>query len=67
MTDEIQHFYANWARDCSTDSLNHILEDSDRRDREGKAYSREAVHAVRVEKDRRLADPNSPDFRPTFF
>ncbi len=64
---EIDHFYANWARDCSTDSLNHILRDSERCDREGKDYSMDAVDAVRVEKDRRLADPNSSDFRPTFF
>ncbi len=67
MTDEIQHFYANWARQCSTESLNHILNDTDRWIREGREYSTQAVDAVRVEKDRRLADPNSSDFRPTFF
>lgn len=66
MTDEIHNFYANWARKCSTPTLNHILEDSERFDQLGKAYSTDAVDAVRVEKDRRLADPNGPDFRPQF-
>lgn len=31
------------------------------------AQDAKLIEAVRVEKDRRLSDPNSPDFRPTFF
>ncbi len=58
---------AHWAKSVSTDSLNSILQNADAADQDGKPYSTAAVDAVRVEKDRRLADPNSPDFRPTFF
>jgi len=35
--------------------------------REGKdSLDPELLNAVQAEKDRRLADPNSPDFRPQF-
>ena len=64
MTDSASH----WARKCSTERLNDILANPDLlvgSDRP--LWLPETVEAVQAEKDRRLADPNSADFRPTFF
>jgi len=53
-----------WTRKIATSELNDILNDPDRR---GWECEQPLLDAVQAEKDRRLADPNSPDFRPTFF
>lgn len=60
---------AHWSRKCSTERLNSLLQDADRPIEDAVAgihLTPEALLAVRAEKDRRLADPNSPDFRPQF-
>lgn len=58
-----------WARKCSTKRLNSYLSEADRPpdDNARIHLTPEALRAVQAEKDRRLADPNSSDFRPTFF
>ena len=56
-----------WIRNCSTSRLNDLLADGDRLAGEGKPVPSETLGHVQAEKDRRLADPNSSDFRPTFF
>ena len=58
-----------WTRMCSTKRLNSYLSEADSLpDDTGRIHlTPEALQAVRAEKDRRLSDPNSPDFRPTFF
>ncbi len=53
-------------RNCSTAELNRFLADAESMapdDREAHAGDLDAILA---EKDRRLADPNSNDFRPQF-
>ncbi len=58
----------DWARKCSTARLNSFLADAacPPDDNARIHLTPEALLAVRAEKDRRLADPNSPDFRPQF-
>jgi len=54
-------------RNCTTAELNRFLADAESLapdERDGHAGD---LDALRAEKDRRLSDPNSPDFRPTFF
>lgn len=63
MTDSPFH----WTRKVSTARLNGILADARRLEQEGKTPDVDTVEACLAEKDRRLADPNSTDFRPTFF
>ncbi len=62
----------NFLSQCSTAKLNSLLAACDNLDNSDEAETplklgitaqREAVQA---EKDRRLADPNGPDFRPQF-
>ena len=53
----------HWARNCSTKRLNELLDPSDP---EGRGVDNDTFEALLAEKDRRLADPNSPDFRPQF-
>jgi len=53
----------SYLRNCTTSELNDILNDPDRR---GWECEQPLLEAVQAEKDRRLADPNSPDFRPQF-
>ncbi len=62
MTESRNH----WTRKCSTARLNALLADGERLVREGKPVPSDTLRDVLAEKDRRLADPNSPDFRPQF-
>jgi len=60
----------HWSRKCSTERLNSLLQDADRPIEDAVAgihLMPDDLKAVRAEKDRRLADSNSPDFRPDFF
>ncbi len=59
----------SWIRQCSTARLNNFLAEADRDpDDDARIHlTPDALIRVRSEKDRRLADPNSSDFRPTFF
>ncbi len=59
----------NWIRRCSTARLNDFLVKAEQSpsDDAGIHLTPDALNVVREEKDRRLADPNSSDFRPTFF
>ena len=60
----------SYIRNCTTSELNRLLEDADRPIEDaigGIHLTPEALQDVRAEKDRRLSDPNSPDFRPIFF
>ena len=52
----------SWIRTRSTSDLNAMLSNAGRM-----LYPQGTIENVQAEKDRRLADPNSPDFRPTFF
>ncbi len=54
----------SWIRTCSTSDLNVMLSNSKA---SRMLYPQGTIENVQAEKDRRLADPNSPDFRPTFF
>lgn len=58
----------HWTRKCSTARLNDFLEDAERPldDNARIHLTPDALQAVQAEKDRRLADPNGPDFRPQF-
>lgn len=58
-----------WTRKCSTTRLNAFLAEAGQPldDNARIHLTPEALQAVQAEKDRRLNDPNSPDFRPTFF
>jgi len=59
----------SYIRNCTTSELNRLLEDADRPIEDAIAgihLMPDDLIAVRAEKDRRLADPNSPDFRPMF-
>lgn len=62
-----QNYGAGYFKKCSTSELNFLIADHERLIREGKPIPRGAVDVIQAEKDRRLSDPNSPDFRPTFF
>jgi len=65
----------SYLRNITTADLNRCLADCDdlaRRftgmgDGTQPADLDDQCNALRAEKDRRLADPNSSDFRPTFF
>lgn len=56
----------SYLRARSTSDLNAMLSNASRPDPEPR-YPKVDIGDVQAEKDRRLADPNSPDFRPTFF
>ncbi len=58
-----------WIRQCSTARLNDLLAEADLPpdDNARIHLTPDALGRVRAEKDRRLSDPNSPDFRPPFF
>ena len=59
----------HWSRKCSTERLNSLLQHAERPIEDAVAginLMPDDLDAVRAEKDRRLADPNSPDFRPQF-
>jgi hypothetical protein len=62
-TNSPRHWTRKVAANSSTSELNDILNDPDRR---GWECERLLLDACLAEKDRRLADPNSPDFRPQF-
>ncbi len=55
-----------WARRMTTSELNYNLKGWQDLEAQGTSVDPGLVEAVLAEKDRRLADPNSPDFRPQF-
>lgn len=57
----------DWLRTCETSRLNSLLAEADKLDANTQETHAADLAAIRAEKDRRLSDSNSPDFRPDFF